>query len=671
MTVNLTATSIADPAESATLSITVPKLTSYGFSPTILPAAIAGEPYSATIQVTGGVEPYTFTPTNLPAWITATPSGTMMGTSITLSGTPTAVEAGTYYSQIVIADSSTPTALIGNDYVVISTYPAAETGNGLLTGSYAFYGTGWVDGTSTATTLQGISYIGSFTADGNGNITGGELDVNNPSGVTSYTALAGTYNVQSGQTGIITLIPAGKPPILPVTLAVSLGGVQVANNLATTGNFIEFDDSTGIGGTVKANSSGIRVSGTLAMQSAMSLNTSTSPLSGSYAFGMAGSTAVSAVTLACYGAHTCGPISLAGAMTVGSGGAISAGMEDVTTAENNASQVALSGSLGNSGNTDVSGRLTASITAAGNSTLIDWPTDYVIYVVNPQMFYVMSTDSYATNSLVTGKAMLQNLADIAVAPFSSTEPIILYGNLTSSTSFNAKGPNGQIRSELQLLTVIPGSATGGSMSGTQWVNASGTYTTAPGPQGVGNFTYTVAPNGRVSVSTTGEPEMYLVDTSQGFGTAYSTANNATPGLFIFQPQTSTTLNAGNYTYSVFNATYQLGVMETGIVTVPAGGVPSSGTSVAVTGYDYTVFSETGNVLVSGQLPLYGGAISGTVIETNGLFPRNSIVLPQAIQGCGDVPGLSTTPGGGYVISSTSFVCAPSGGSFGQIHVFVQ
>ncbi len=100
------------------------------------------------------------------------------------------------------------------------------------------YATGWTDGTAVGSTLKGVAYIGSFTADGNGNITAGELDVNSPTdGLTSYASLSGSYNVQYGsgnvasQTGLITLIPAGKPP-LPLTLAVSLAGIQSGSTTA-------------------------------------------------------------------------------------------------------------------------------------------------------------------------------------------------------------------------------------------------------------------------------------------------------------------------------------------------------------------------------------------------------------------------------------------------------
>jgi hypothetical protein len=690
-TITVTATSVYAPGETASITLSVPKLAIYVYTPTVLPAATAGQAYSATVQVVGNTPPYSFTFSNLPAWAKAKTTGPQ---SFTFTGIPPAGTQGTVYPTVTVADSTTPNQTISGQPFAITTYPAAATGNGLLAGSYAFFGTGWTDGTSVQTTYNGIEYIGSFTADGNGNITGGELDVNSPTaGLTSYTSLGGTYNVQYGndshgnpvqgaQTGLITLVPEGKPP-LPITLAVSLSSIQTPTgstaSVATAGHFVEFDDATGVGANVTPNSSGIRAQGSLTLQSTSALNSTTSPISGSYAFGMAGYSAVSAVSPTvngavqlgnCYAVHTCGPISLAGAITFGTGGAISSGIEDVMVAENNGSAIALSGSLTNSGNTDASGRVTASITAAANANMPNWPSNFVLYAVNSQTFYFMSIDPYSTNSLIAGTAMQQNLADIASAPFSSTQPIVLYGNLTSTTSFSTKGPNGQIRVELQLLQPVPASPTTGTMSGFQWVNASGTYTANGGKPGtVGSFSYTVSPTtGRVAVSTTGEPYLYLVDTNQGFGTQYSTANNVAPGLFQFQPQTSTTLNAGFYSYYVFNGTSQLAPMETGVLQIPRGGVPADGSIVTVAGgQDYTSFGASGNVYVAGENILFSGPITGTLSEAAGLFGQSAIILPGTMQGCGQ----QTPQGAGWVISPNSFVCVPGGGSFAGIHIFQQ
>jgi hypothetical protein len=669
--------------------LTVPKLAIYVFAPTLLPTAIAGNNYSATISIVGNTPPYTITASNVPSWATAT----IGANTVTIFGKPPAGTLGTVYTQINVADSTTPVPLQSSQSFAITTYAGTATGNNLLNGSYAFYATGWTDGASVPKTLNGIAYIGSFTADGNGNITGGELDVNSPTaGLTSYASLSGTYNIQYGsgvsgsQTGLITLIPSGKPP-LPITLAVTLGGIQSggtsATALATRGNIVEFDDSTGIAADPTANSSAIRASGPLALQSASVLSSPSSPFSGGYAFAMAGNGPASVVNVTCYtGPKNCGPISMAGAMTFGSGGAITAGEEDVMMQESANPAVMFTGSMASSGNTDASGRVATTINAASTAAMLSWPSDFVVYAVNPTTFYIMSTDPYTTNSLIAGMAMQQNLADIAATPFSLAQPIVLYGNLTSTTAFGNTGANGQLRVELMVLTPAPTSATAGKLSGVQFVNASGTYTATATPGAVASYSYTVAPNGRVPVSSTGQPLMYLVDTNTGFGTQF--AAGAAPGIFTFLPQTATALNSGTYSFSGYNDTSQLAPQEVGTLVIPPGGVPSTGAIVSVSGYDYTAFGEAGNVYVTGEPILYNGPYTGTLSETAGVFAHGvgsgTTGTPSGIifnfapgatagyfQGCSQ----AAPEGGGFVISSTSFLCVPAGGSFGVVHLFQQ
>ena len=735
-TVNITATSVSYPRESATYVMTVPKLAIYIFTPTILPAAIAGQPYTATVQIVGNTPPYTDTFANLPSWATATPSSD--GTSFTITGKPPTGTQGTYYVQASVADSSSPQNQGGQSFA-LTTYPAAATGNNLLKGTYTFYATGWTDGAAVTSTLDAIAYIGSFTADGNGNITGGELDVNSPStGFTSYASLSGTYNIQyptspgtglactappSGtQTGLITLVPSGKPP-LPITLAVSLGGVRnvglESDNItpefiaptttscntdqATYGNIVEFDDSTGISVTATANSSGIRAAGPITLQdpgvlpgspttTSSVLTTTASPFSGNYVYEMGGNTAVSATNLPCYEAATCQQISLAGVMSVGaSGQTITSGEEDVNVWEQNSAAVALSGgTFNNSGNTDSFGRVTATINTTATSTMLDWPSDYVIYAISPQKFYVMSSDSYKTSSLLTGQAVQQNIADVHATPFSATQPVVLYENVRS-TSQIANGPSGQIKSNIQVYPVTPSSSTAGKFgSGPQYQNASGTYTAASTAVGsAGNYTYTVAANGRVSVSTDAEPTMYLWDTSQGFG-VLSGGTSLVPGVWMVTSQTATALNAGTYIYTTWNPTSELGPMETGSLIIPTGGIPTGPSTkfVPITGYDYTAFGAAANAYnysTTNEPILYNGPFTGSMAETGpvtdgvgGIFGHAAaagIILgpPTAtttsnLQGCGQVVG---NEGGGFVISPTMFACVPASSAFSTVHVFQQ
>ena len=108
-------------------------------------------------------------------------------------------------------------------------------------------------------------------------------------------------------------------------------------------------------------------------------------------------------------------------------------------------------------------------------------------------------------------------------------------------------------------------------------------------------------------------------------------------------------------------------METGILTIPAGGLPANGSKVAVTGQDYTAFGALANTYVTGENILFSGPITGTLAETNGMFSQSAIILPGTMQGCGQ----QTPQGAGWVISSTSFICTPGGGSFAGVHLFQQ
>jgi hypothetical protein len=644
------ATSVADTAVSASQALTVPVLSSaITFSPNNLPPAIAGEPYKETVVVAGGTAHYMFLVSGQPSWLNIT----MTNDTVTFAGTPPAGTIGINTIQIVANDSSQPAALTNIAQMTLTT-EGTGVDDSLLKGSYTFFGTGWMDGTTIANT-QPIAYIGSFTTDGSGTITQGEMDINGPGGLESYSSITGTYNIDANHAGLLILLPNGATA--PITLAVSLSGIN--NNVATSGFFTEYDDTTGIGTGLSNGSSGLRISGPIALQSDSVLNSSTSPLTGSYAFGMRGRNPVVDITSTC-DSTTCGPVSLAGALTMGSNGVIASGEEDVTQGKTTASLVPLSGTLNNAGNTDAFGRVTGAINASSTS-LIAWPSNFILYMVNPQTFYVMSANSYITSTLVTGQAMQQNLADIASTPFSSANPLVLFGNPLSTNDFPT--PDGQTRVELQLLTPVPTSATAGSLSGFQFVNASGTYTNNAA---VAKFTYTVSADGRVATSTVAEPYMYLVDTNTGFATNYG----APAGVFQFFPQTNTALNAGTYAWSTPISNSEVTATEVGTLTIPDGGLPTTASNVAVTGEAYASYEsltteQTEAVLSATPASvLVDGLFTGTMSNTNGLLPTGDFTVTGGAMVCNS--------GGGYVISQTQFACVlPNVGGFDAVIFFQQ
>lgn len=688
--VSIIATSVAVPSASAAVAVSVPEFSSaIKFSPSVLANAIAGQPYTATVTASGGTAPYAFEETSLPSWLTVTSTSS---NSITLSGVPPTATAGTSSIQLTAIDSSTPQSFAGISNVPLTTFPDAGAGNGLLTGSYAFWGIGWQDGVAgqnTASLEPRIAYIGSFTADGSGNITGGEMDINSSNGLTSYKNLTGSYAIGANQLGMITLVVPYNPTGAPLTLVVGLNGIT--NGVASQGSFSEYDDSTGIGAQLTGVSSGIRMSGSLALQSATALNAT--PLNGnSYAFGMAGrnpSSLQAASMTACQNTtaksgstyYGCGDVSLAGALTLDSNGSITGGEEDVNQAEEMDASITLNANgsvsgqydgINNSGETDASGRTTAYIgitSTAANDYISSgfpnagwyWPSDFIIYVVNPQTFYVMSSDSYASTTLVAGEGMQQDLADLSSAPFTKSEPIILYSQVLSTQNFPS--PNGNTRTELQLINVSPTNSTSGSMSGTQFVNAQGTYTN---DGAIASYNYSISAYGRVHPSSDGEPAMYLVDTNRGFATnaGGNTTNPEAAGVFLVQPQTGTTLNAGTYVMSTAINNSETAPSETGVLVIPTGGVTATATNVATSGYVYASYSEgSTDQSNAAQSLLFNEAVTGTISNSGGVIPSAGMTLSSGIQACAS--------GGGYVISPTMFACISGTGGYAQVYIFQQ
>src|SRR6202008_212552 len=120
---------------------------------------------------------------------------------------------------------------------------------------------------------------------------------------------------------------------------------------------------------------------------------------------------------------------------------------------------------------------------------------------------------------------------------------VMYVNENGAGNYSTSGTNGQDRGIAQLVNVAPSGPTAGSMSGPQWTNLSGTYTSNSGNPGVispATWTYTVSPStGLVQVPNTAghtvtEPCLYLIDTSKGWGTQCGQSQQT--GLWYAQPQ---------------------------------------------------------------------------------------------------------------------------------------
>jgi hypothetical protein len=213
-------------------------------------------PYSEQFAASGGQSPYT--------WAVASgsslPAGLSLSSTGLLSGSPTV--QGNFTFGITVTDSEAVPANVTQTFTLTISGPQDL---GMLTGSYAFMFSG------NNSTGAAVTTAGTFTADGNGNITTGEQDTNSISSgsETNTPNLTGTYTLGSDGRGTITFTNAPSSP----TYAFSIDAT------GSHGRMIEFDTT------------GTRGSGRIEKQSVTSCvvsGTASNTYAGNYTFGVTG-----------------------------------------------------------------------------------------------------------------------------------------------------------------------------------------------------------------------------------------------------------------------------------------------------------------------------------------------------------------------------------------------
>ncbi len=482
-TVTVKATSLADPTKAAAATVTImPAPTGVTVSPavaTVPPGAV--QQFSATVSPGGANQAVTWGVSGTGC------SGESCGT-IDASGKYTAPPTPPDPPTVsVTATSAVDPSKSGSASVTVGSNP--NNSNARLSGQYAFLFNGFNN--------EGFMTIaGSFIADGNGHITGGNADVSITRGVwTNQGITDSTYSVGPDNRGSMTLNTAVNFPTDNFTFPFSLAlGSFSDTGVASRGRLIASGKSSDVGTPVAG-------AGFFAMQDPAAF--STGAISGGYAFGLTGRAA--------------------GRFTA-SGGSFSAGQIDLNDGGSAGLNLPFTGAYA----VDTSGRGTATLSISGKQDL----SMFILYVVSAGELLWMDAGGGTT-----GLALKQS-----GGPFTASS--LNGAGVLNLTGFEASGTVVAVGQEM-----FDGK---GNLSGTRDENDAGVITSNVPFSG----TYTEDSNGlgRGVMTISGDPSprsFYLVSPGKGF--IISTGTSAQAGTF--EPQTG-----GAFSSASLSGNYVLGTL---------------------------------------------------------------------------------------------------------------
>jgi hypothetical protein len=554
-TVTIHATDSATPAASTTgpVSITVSPIPPLSLTGS-LPNATLGVPYTQTLLATGGLTPYKYSLT-----AGALPAGLNLSTTGVISGTPTVVGASSFTVTVTDTEATPQTASL--PLVLLVVYPTTATDAELI-GPYAFLFQGYDDVLAGVLAYQ-TATVASFTADGTGVISSGELDSNHqssdPSGNTvSSHQFLGTYTLATDNRGYMTIttLNADGTTAGTSTYAIVVKAPVAPATIATQADLIEFDDNS---------LQGTRGSGTMLAQKATAF---AAGLKGSYAFGLSGDTPC---LPSCTLGIVAGPAASVGQFTTDGTSLLTSGASDANIATKSYANAPLTGSYGSA---DGNGRLDLTMDTAGTPAGI-YPTDYAVYLVSANQAFVMSTDKHSSYLLLAGTAQLQTQATFSDASMSGG--FVGYENAQSDP-----GLLGTILQDtLNLNSATIFRATGNAAGKCDFTNVdvaglTGILNLLLGPfKATGQSTCTVAANGRGVLDYPGllppaPREFYLVSPNNGYylETGYA-------GLGRFEPQTGSPFSLGTldgtFIYASLPASSLASINTSGIFTADGAG----------------------------------------------------------------------------------------------------
>jgi len=510
-------------------------------------------PYSASLAASGGVPPYTWSVVS-----GSLPAGLTLSTSGFISGTPTATGIANFTVQVTDSQTTPATATAPLSLTIAG--PTAR-----LNGNYVFSFSGYQRG---ALELQ----AGSFTADGQGNITNGLMDSNSPSGVHTKLPFTGTYSLDTTNTGPMTLV-------IP---ALGTFTYQLAVPASGTIRFIQNGSAGGQGtGVIRKVTGGIKV--TIAS------------LAATWAFGSFG------------GDIAANRFAAAGTFAAGSTGAWTSGVEDTNDNGTVAASVAFTGSF--VAIDPITGRGTATLSVTNGAT-----TNYSFYPVSTSELIMLAIDPVSS----TAPLALLTLDTAAPPPGGYTNASL---NTTTVGELQSVALSNGNPVPDALLTFLTFDGNGGITASTDenlgGVLSSNKYT----------GTYTIGSNGRTALTGLGtNPIVFYLSSSIAFVVGGDTA--VTAGTLV--PQRGTPYSNASLSGSYQGASI---VAVTPGVTVEADSATPDGNGNYPLFYDISgpggpqqglTLTATYSIDATGRSPLtVNGATAGIAYVVN---PSKVLVL---------------------------------------------
>jgi hypothetical protein len=494
--------------------------------------ATVGLPYQAQVVATGGAPPLTWSIT-----AGALPPGlSLSATTGAISGIPTGTSGASYSFTVESSDSSTPPETSTQQLsIVLEAAPATCSNSGnnsVLAGQYAFSLRGF-NGTGF------LTVVGSFNADGNGDITAGEADTNGVLGPATGNLITGAsyYSVGPDNRGCATIAtPFG-------TFFTRFAVGDLSNGAATQGRIIEFDNP---------GPNAYVASGEILQQNSDAFVTT---LTGSFSLKTAGWDFSTSGRVACVGIVTGAKLRFS---------FLEQDCNDDGTVSNttNTGLTTTYVSVNTYGAADANGRATGILAVGQTTTTFSfyWVSLAQLLVVNSDPTLAYSGDWQQVQVPLGGTGFNQNSLNSNLAAYATG---IGPSGASGDVSIAAESANGSNSLTAQLYRDVAGA----------WQTSTPTCT------------YSVVVIGRVTQSggacEANPPILYL----NTLNTAFMVGTDSSIELGSVEPQTtglSTASLAGTYVVGTSEVVSQAAQTEVGIFTVTGTGTYTSTTDTAST-----------------------------------------------------------------------------------------